>query len=86
MPYRTARADQLCIDTTLGVGDDQEPTYRGDPKRQQAMLADRMVGIVERYSQRVSEDRRGLLEGHIVILKVSRRLLRVPAELHARII
>jgi hypothetical protein len=76
----------MCMCTALDMGNDQESTYRGDSKRQQSMLAHRMVRIVERDSQSVSENRGGLLEGHYVVLGVSRRFLWIPTELHARII
>jgi hypothetical protein len=64
------------------VRHDEKATRAGCTEREVAQLVPRMIGIVERQGQGVSEDAGGFLEGNAVLRKVGRRLRGIPLEFH----
>jgi len=63
----------------LDVNHQQHPQSSGQAEEQGALYMDR---VRDRKCQRISEDGRGLDEGHPVLLRVGGGLARVPGEVH----
>jgi len=87
MSSALSRIREACIDdanrvASFGKGYQEKVACGGETGDDLAHLANRVVGIVMDAGQRVEKDGHRLVEGDAVLLKVGRRLLRIPRELH----
>jgi hypothetical protein len=65
-----------------GVGHDDEPVGMGLTEKKEAILADRVVRVVDGERERVTEGCRRILEGDAVLGRVPASLRRIPDKLH----
>lgn len=64
------------------MSDNNQPTGDGLAEKEQPLLSDGMIGVVDGHRERVSKSRRCFVETYAVLSKVTLRLVAVPLELH----
>jgi hypothetical protein len=65
----------------LAVADDQQARPGAMPEHEKALFVTGVLFIEELHSELIKEDRFGLLERHLVLFQVGRRLVGIPLEL-----
>jgi hypothetical protein len=77
---RSPGADQSYRLSALGEHYHEEPATIGLPKKDSALLAHRMIGVVDDLGKWVAECRDRFVERHRVLRAIERRLARIPLE------
>src|SRR2546425_3580539 len=83
---RGASADNADPIGTIRMDHDKETLRRRHPHGNGARLFGRVLGVRNRCGEGIAEDGRSLLERNAVVAEIQSRLLRVPLELHPRIL
>jgi len=84
-PGRSASADDSHHTAPFRVTYDEEATFLGKSKREEAALALGMIGV-EGNGQRIREDGGRLFERDFVVTQIRGGLLRISRELHTLIL